>query len=40
MQTGTHVFALEGAGAIEKAEIDPDHRLPDKDRANNAFVVK
>ncbi|MFL5295489.1 MAG: M1 family metallopeptidase [Phenylobacterium sp.] len=40
MQGGAHVFALEPAGPIAEAVIDPDHRLPDKDRSNNVFVVK
>jgi len=37
MQGGSHVFGLEGAGAIAEATIDPDHRLPDADRSNNSF---
>jgi hypothetical protein len=37
MQSGTHVFGLEGAGAIADVTIDPDHRLPDADRSNNSF---
>jgi len=36
MQTGTHVFALDG-GPVAEAVIDPDHRLPDADRSNNSF---
>jgi hypothetical protein len=38
MQSGTHVFGLEGAGAIADVTIDPDHRLPDADRSNNSFT--
>jgi peptidase M1-like protein len=37
MQSGTHVFGLEGAGPIAEATVDPDHRLPDADRSNNSF---
>ncbi|HEX4711465.1 M1 family metallopeptidase [Phenylobacterium sp.] len=37
MQTGSHVFALEGGPAIAEVTVDPDHRLPDKDRTNNTF---
>jgi hypothetical protein len=37
MQGGSHIFGLEGAGAIAEATIDPDHRLPDADRSNNSF---
>jgi bifunctional DNA-binding transcriptional regulator/antitoxin component of YhaV-PrlF toxin-antitoxin module len=37
MQTGSHVFVLDGGGPIAEATIDPDHRLPDADRSNNSF---
>ena len=37
MQTGSHVFVLQGGGAIAEATVDPDHRLPDADRSNNSF---
>jgi hypothetical protein len=40
MQGGTHTFTLDGGGAIAEATVDPDHRLPDRDRANNSFKVK
>jgi hypothetical protein len=40
MQSGTKVVPLEGGPAIAEVTVDPDHRLPDKDRANNTFVVK
>lgn len=40
MQTGTHVFNLDGGGAIAEATVDPDHRLPDRDRSNNSFRPK
>jgi hypothetical protein len=40
MQQGAHVFHLDGAsgspGEVVTATIDPDHRLPDRDRSNNA----
>ena len=32
MQGGTHVFGLDGGGAIADVTVDPDHRLPDRDR--------
>jgi hypothetical protein len=32
--------AVPGAKAISSAVIDPDHKLPDRDRANNAFPAK
>ena len=40
MQTGTHVVNLDPGPAIAEATIDPDHRLPDRDRANNSFKPK
>jgi hypothetical protein len=40
MQTGTHVVNLDPGPAIAEATIDPDHRLPDRDRANNTFRQK
>jgi hypothetical protein len=40
MQTGTHVVNLDPGPAIAEATIDPDHRLPDRDRANNTFRPK
>jgi aminopeptidase N len=40
MQTGTHVVNLDAGSAIAEATIDPDHRLPDRDRANNTFRPK
>ena len=36
LQRGRHVFHLAPHGAADSAEIDPDHRLPDRDRSNNA----
>jgi hypothetical protein len=40
MQSGTHVFNLDPGPAIAEATIDPDHRLPDRDRTNNSFRPK
>ena len=40
MQSGTKVVPIEGGPAIAEVTIDPDHRLPDKDRSNNTFVVR
>jgi hypothetical protein len=40
MQTGSHVVLLDPGPAIVEATIDPDHRLPDRDRANNTFRPK
>jgi hypothetical protein len=40
LQSGSHVFTLEPAGPVAEATVDPDHRLPDKDRSNNSFVPK
>ena len=38
IQRGRTVLTLPGGPAIQSATIDPDHRLPDSDRANNTFV--
>jgi hypothetical protein len=40
MQSGTKVLPVAGGGPIAEVTVDPDHRLPDKDRGNNTFVVK
>jgi hypothetical protein len=37
MQTGSHVFAIPPGGPVAEAVIDPDRRLPDRDRANNSL---
>jgi hypothetical protein len=37
MQGGSHVFVVPGGGPVKEAVIDPDRRLPDRDRANNSF---
>ena len=36
MQNGSHVFAAPAGGAITEVTIDPDRRLPDRDRTNNS----
>ena len=38
MQKGRVTLRLPGHGPIASATIDPDHVLPDKDRANNIFT--
>jgi sorbitol-specific phosphotransferase system component IIA len=35
MQRGSHVFHFDGTGDVASATVDPDHRLPDRDRSNN-----
>ena len=40
MQHASYDVAVPGAKRIASATIDPDHQLPDDDRANNAFNVK
>lgn len=37
-QATTSVF-VAGSGKIVRAELDPDHHLPDRDRGNNVFSV-
>jgi hypothetical protein len=37
---GTVTLTLPGGAAIVSAVIDPDHRLPDRDRGNNAFLPR
>jgi hypothetical protein len=37
MQGASHVFVVPGGGPVKEATIDPDRRLPDRDRANNSF---
>ena len=32
MQSGGHVFALDGGQPVAMVTVDPDHRLPDRDR--------
>jgi hypothetical protein len=40
MQSGTKVIPVEGGGPIAEVTVDPDHRLPDKDRSNNTFMTR
>ncbi|MBW8814793.1 MAG: M1 family metallopeptidase [Caulobacterales bacterium] len=40
MQNGHHAFPLDGGGPIAEAVVDPDRRLPDRDRSNNSFKPK
>ncbi|HEX5264319.1 MAG TPA: M1 family metallopeptidase [Phenylobacterium sp.] len=40
MQSGSRVFAFDAGPAIADVTIDPDHRLPDRDRTNNSFKPK
>jgi hypothetical protein len=35
IQNATHTIVLDGGGRITKVTIDPDMRLPDRDRSNN-----
>jgi hypothetical protein len=35
LQNTSHAFAIDGGKAIREAVIDPDRRLPDRDRGNN-----
>ncbi|MFI4949493.1 MAG: M1 family metallopeptidase [Caulobacterales bacterium] len=37
MQGGSHVFTVDGGGPLVDVTVDPDHRLPDADRANNSL---
>ena len=34
---GKIVLRLEGGPAIVSVTVDPDHKLPDRDRSNNTF---
>jgi hypothetical protein len=38
-QASTNVPVISNSPVI-KAELDPDHKIPDKDRSNNAFAVR
>jgi aminopeptidase N len=40
MQNTQHIFVVPTASVAVKVEIDPDHRVPDIDRSNNAAAVK
>jgi hypothetical protein len=39
IQSGSRVFTVQGLGPISEATVDPDHRLPDRDRANNSLKL-
>ncbi len=39
IQSGRHVFTIDGAKPIASVTIDPDHRIPDRDRANNSWTA-
>jgi hypothetical protein len=38
-QVSTRVPIVSGSPVV-RAELDPDHKLPDKDRANNLFIAR
>ena len=38
MQSGKHTWAVDGQ--VAEATVDPDHRLPDADRSNNAMKAR
>ena len=40
MQNTQHVFVVPTPSHAVKAEIDPDHQVPDINRANNSAAVK
>ena len=37
--SGKSVLTIPGHGRIKQVEVDPDHRLPDRDRSNNVFTL-
>jgi hypothetical protein len=39
IQSGTHVIALASTSPVAGVVIDPDHRLPDRDRSNNTWAT-
>ena len=39
IQSGAHTFAIDSAQPIAQVEIDPDGRLPDRDRSNNVWTA-
>jgi len=39
IQSGHHVFSLDEGKPIASAVIDPDHRIPDRDRSNNSWAA-
>jgi hypothetical protein len=39
IQSGHHVFTIDGAKPIASVTIDPDRRIPDRNRANNFWTA-
>lgn len=39
IQSGTHSFAVNGAGAVASVVIDPDRKLPERDRSHAAWAA-
>ena len=37
IQSASHTFAVDGSQPIASVIIDPDHRLPDRDRSHAAW---
>ena len=38
-QVSTNVPVVSNSPVV-RAELDPDHKIPDKDRSNNDFAVR
>jgi len=38
-QAATDVPVL-GSSSVIRAELDPDHKIPDRNRSNNVFAVR
>jgi hypothetical protein len=39
IQSGRHVFSVDAGKPIASVTIDPDHRIPDRDRSNNVWTA-
>jgi hypothetical protein len=39
IQSGAHTFTLDTDQPLASVTIDPDHRLPDRDRSNNTWTA-
>jgi hypothetical protein len=39
IQSGAHTFTLDSDQPLASVTIDPDHRLPDRDRTNNTWTA-